>query len=395
MSTDQASTNVHVQGNPVNGINSAGKVFVGQSNPALVACHTGVKHGTPSGGGKEVCSPAVVPSRPRTETSEFLLTSTPSASQTGAAAPCATPASDCQVRKTLYSRNTTSVDRRSNEIRSILKSSSCSPASLINGNHGSSGNHGSDISPLSRSNGNHSTGLSTSDSIFTYSLTDDSHDELDDVDSKGDRENEAKKKTLDFTDDVKAADLQDKSNIPVPCDNNNFVDKIKQVKNVIEKEYVHTIVYTFDELNSFEKNLVSIAKSELCQSHNDEQLQHKLKKSHKALSSADQKDLGHKKFSSKSVKNFLRSMSPATRHRKPSKSSESLSSRSSNTLAGSLDSASVGEDLEETGASWKMTSKTNASRQKSPEVGKKSPADSHSSHLQKSKSMICEPVTNN
>lgn len=400
-SVDQTPANV--QGNPVNGVNVTSKVFVGQSNPAtLVSCHAGGEHGSSSGGTKEVCGSPVVMPRSCAETSEILLISTPAVSQTGGASPscatpvsdsCATPVRDSLCRKTLYTRNSTSVDRRSNEIRSSMKSSSaasnCSPASLSNGNHGSNGNRGSDLSPGSRSNGNHSAGPSTGDSIFTYSLTDESHDELDEIDSKVDGQDEAKQKTLDSTDEVKSTDLQDKSNIPVPCDNNNFVDKITQVKNVIQKEYVHTIVYTFDELTSFEKN-TSIMKSELC----DEPLQQKSKKTAKTLSPADQKDLGHKKFSSRTVKNFLRSMSPASRHRKPSKSSESLSSRSSNTLAGSLDSASVGEDLEETGeASCKTTSRTNALSKKSPAIGKKSPAESHSSPGEKSKAMICDPAT--
>lgn len=201
-------------------------------------------------------------------------------------------------------------------------SSSQLPSDDAGGGNGIQG-----VSPVSLSNGNQSTGFSTSDSIFTYNLTDESQDELD---------SGVTKCTSDVSDSRATSTEAGQSN-SVSFSDGKCVDKSELIRSVIEKVYVHTVTYTVEDLLHFQKSRC-LAETKLSRSGRTPQDSDKVK-----TPSSGQKDFGHKRFTSRSLKDILKSMSPGSRRKKLLRSCGSLGSQSSN-LGDSVDSASAKDE---------------------------------------------------
>lgn len=185
------------------------------------------------------------------------------------------------------------------------------------------------ISPVSLSNGNQSTGLSTSDSIFTYNLTDESQDELD---------SRVTKCTSDVSDSQATSAEAGQSN-SVSFSDSKYIDKSELIRSVIEKVYVHTVTYTVEDLLHFQK---SRCLAEMKLSRSSRRTPRDSDKV-KTPSSGQKDDFSHKKFTSRSLKDILKSMSPGSRRKKLLRSCGSLGSQSSN-LGDSVDSASAKDE---------------------------------------------------
>lgn len=212
----------------------------------------------------------------------------------------------------------------------------------------------SGLSPASLSNGNPSVCFSMDESVFTY------EDTQNDLDSGGTTEHNTTKDVSDTSDGQKtSSDIEHSS--PVSCDDNTkYVDKSMLIKSVIEKVYVHTITYTVEDLLRFQKLKAEFELSQNIQSTPNSE------KTPNTPSPAIQKEFVHKKFSGGSIKNFLKSMTPKSRHRTLSKSSESFGSRSSSNLGDSADGASVSDEPLESADSAQKTHLARHPERKSP-----------------------------
>lgn len=196
------------------------------------------------------------------------------------------------------------------------------------------------VSPASLSNGNQSTGFSTSGSIFTYNLTDESQDELD---------SGVTKCTLDKS-DSHATSTEAGQSSSVSFSDSKCIDKSALIRSVIEKVYVHTITYTVEDLLHFQKSRC-LAEMKLSLSNRTPQDSDKVK-----TPSSGQKDFSHKKFTSRSLKDILKSMSPGSRRKKLLRSCGSLGSQGSN-LGDSVDSASAKDEPIESSVSTEEVSR--------------------------------------
>lgn len=236
------------------------------------------------------------------------------------------------------------------------KQSGVATDAASNRSPGSATSGGQGLSPASLSNGNQSVCFSMDESVFTYDET------QNDLDSGGTTERSTIKDASDASDGQKTSSEVEHPS-PVSCDDDTkYVDKSMLIKSVIEKVYVHTITYTVEDLLRFEK-----FKAEIERSRNNQATPNSEKTS--TPSPTVQKELVHKKFSGGSIKNFLKSMTPKSRHRTLSKGSGSFGSRSSSNLGDSTDGASVSDEPLESADSAQKAHLTRHPDRKSPAFG--------------------------